>query len=428
MLLRLSISSLLLATSPLLAAASSGERPELERPTSSSSSTQPITVISFLDLIGKIETRESVNAWAITDAHVEQARQLIVDPNHPPISAVLTILLFKSDLDKSLKTLIKTLGKDKNADTIAHYNLGYLYHIEKKYSKSRIYLKLAAEENDTWALFQLGHNHQSGIGATKNGRTLPIDLTKARQYYKRAAKQGLAIAQYTLGMFYKQGTGVDKDLSRAMDYFMLAANQQWPEAENALGDIYYDEWWAEKVKAEKLAEKIRWTSGSERSSLQRQLDDCNRHMDKTKKDVVKFYGLSSLQGYGVACLTLGKLFRKGGIFEHNKETAENYFKLAAQRGLPEAYDQLGALYESNAKYNMEEEVKKIHYEKAHEFYSKAAQMGCAEAFYHLGKLYQFGNGCAKDRNAAENYFNKAHQRGYDPQMVRFALQDLRGIY
>ncbi|MDP7218168.1 MAG: sel1 repeat family protein, partial [Arenicellales bacterium] len=48
------------------------------------------------------------------------------------------------------------------------------------------------------------------------------DIGEALKWVEKAARQGLAVAQYTLGTFYQDGVGVSIDDDRALYWFRKA--------------------------------------------------------------------------------------------------------------------------------------------------------------------------------------------------------------
>ena len=52
---------------------------------------------------------------------------------------------------------------------------------------------------------------------------------------RKAAVQGDARAQYALGEMYYRGNGVEQDMSKALEWFEKAARQGHPEAQSLLG-------------------------------------------------------------------------------------------------------------------------------------------------------------------------------------------------
>jgi uncharacterized protein len=57
-------------------------------------------------------------------------------------------------------------------------------------------------------------------------------------WYRKAAEQGNAIAQYNLGDMYRVGEGVSADNSAAAIWYRKAAEQGYARAQNNLGVMY----------------------------------------------------------------------------------------------------------------------------------------------------------------------------------------------
>ena len=63
------------------------------------------------------------------------------------------------------------------------------------------------------------------------------DCSEATKWYRLAAEQGLAEAQYNLGHCYYNGIGVEQDYSEAAKWYRLAAEQGDEEAIKALKEL-----------------------------------------------------------------------------------------------------------------------------------------------------------------------------------------------
>ena len=74
---------------------------------------------------------------------------------------------------------------------------------------------------------------QKGVTAFQRG-----DYATALREFKRLAKQGLAPAQYNLGLMYANGRGVPQDYKTAVKWYRLAAEQGNANAQNNLGMLY----------------------------------------------------------------------------------------------------------------------------------------------------------------------------------------------
>jgi hypothetical protein len=55
-----------------------------------------------------------------------------------------------------------------------------------------------------------------------NGRGVPQDYEQAAKWYTKAAEQGVAKAQYNLGVMYSKGQGVIEDYVEAYKWILLA--------------------------------------------------------------------------------------------------------------------------------------------------------------------------------------------------------------
>ena len=66
---------------------------------------------------------------------------------------------------------------------------------------------------------------------------LPRDYTKAFELFRLAAEQGVAIAQYMVGVMYENGEGVGQNYMIAAEWYQKAAEQGNPEAQAALQNL-----------------------------------------------------------------------------------------------------------------------------------------------------------------------------------------------
>ena len=57
------------------------------------------------------------------------------------------------------------------------------------------------------------------------GQGVPQDYAAAVSWYRKAAEQGNASAQYNLGVMYDNGQGVPQDYAAAVSWYRKAADQ-----------------------------------------------------------------------------------------------------------------------------------------------------------------------------------------------------------
>jgi hypothetical protein len=91
--------------------------------------------------------------------------------------------------------------------------------------------RLAAAKGDADAMFNLGICYRRGEGVEK-------DVLASYRWFQLAANQGGAVAQCQLGFCYYLGEGVEKDEAEAVRWFELAAAQGLAHAQHNLGFCY----------------------------------------------------------------------------------------------------------------------------------------------------------------------------------------------
>ena len=70
------------------------------------------------------------------------------------------------------------------------------------------------------------------------GRGVKKDFKEAVKWYRKAAEQGFAAAQYNLGLMYVNGRGVPEDIKEAVKWYRKAAAQGDAQAQGGLGVMY----------------------------------------------------------------------------------------------------------------------------------------------------------------------------------------------
>ena len=102
---------------------------------------------------------------------------------------------------------------------------------ESSQEKTVEWYQAAAEEGVAEAQYYLGVMYTKGNYVEKN-----IDM--AVYWYKKAALQGVKEAQLNLGYMYETGNGVKQDYGEAIQWYERAAQQGDTAAMNNLGIIY----------------------------------------------------------------------------------------------------------------------------------------------------------------------------------------------
>ena len=77
-------------------------------------------------------------------------------------------------------------------------------------------------------------NFQKGLDAAKSG-----DYATALKEWKPLAEQGMAAAQYNLGLMYLEGLGVTQDYKAAFKWYKMAAEKGHTDAQSQLATMHF---------------------------------------------------------------------------------------------------------------------------------------------------------------------------------------------
>jgi TPR repeat protein len=92
--------------------------------------------------------------------------------------------------------------------------------------------RLAARNGSLIAQYKLGVMFRDGLGTLQ-------DYQKAAEWFERSANQGHEFAQYNLGVMYREGLGVVQNYDKAMAWFFLSAEQGNAAAKYNIGAMYH---------------------------------------------------------------------------------------------------------------------------------------------------------------------------------------------
>jgi len=111
-------------------------------------------------------------------------------------------------------------------------SLGVKAYGMEDYPTAFAYFLKSAEMGHDNAQYNLGLMYRAGKGVEK-------DLQKSAYWYKKAAEQGEAKARFELGRMYEYGQGVDKNIKKALYWYGQAAKQGYLEAQTTLASLYH---------------------------------------------------------------------------------------------------------------------------------------------------------------------------------------------
>ena len=261
------------------------------------------------------------------------------------------------------------------------------------------YYQKAADLGNAEAQYSLGLCYYKGKGVEK-------DFKQAVLWYRKSADQGNAEAQNHLGYCYENGYGVTKDLEQAVSWYRKAANQDLVDAQFNLGVCYHNGEGVTKDQKQAV-EWLRKAAEQGLAEAQTNLGNCYSEGEGVTKDLkqaVEWYRKAADQGLAGAQLNLGNCYSEGEGVAKDMKQAVYWYRKAAEQGDADAQYCLGICYE-----NGEGVTKDL--KQAVEWYRKAAEQGDADAQYCLGICYGFGTGVTKDLKQAVYWYRKAAEQG-----------------
>ena len=151
-------------------------------------------------------------------------------------SAVFHLPAQQSEADRKLLSDVRT--KSEKGDAQSQYDLGGVFFfgnlgVVKDGVEAVKWWRKAAEQNLAKAQYNLGWCYNKGEGVAK-------DEAEGVRWYRKAAEQNLAKAQFELGFCYEGGEGVAKDEVEAVKWYRKAAEQNLSLAQYNLGLCCFD--------------------------------------------------------------------------------------------------------------------------------------------------------------------------------------------
>lgn len=121
---------------------------------------------------------------------------------------------------------------DQGGSADEAYKTGEKYFGTQDYAEALTWYKKAADQGQADAQMTIGTMYLRGIGVTK-------DYTEALNWFRKAADQGHAYGQSAIGLMYYNGDGVIQDYAEALKWFRKAADQENADAQAFFGLMYY---------------------------------------------------------------------------------------------------------------------------------------------------------------------------------------------
>ena len=180
---------------------------------------------------------------------------------------------------------------------------------------------------------------------------LNADYSEAFKCIQKAAALGSAKALCQVGVFYKEGWGVEKNPELAQKYFADAepgvlklAEQGDPEAQQAAAYLKNSNYWQKKAEKHFRAAAARGDA-----EAQIQMGSLYENVKKDMSEAIKWYRKAAEQGHPDAAYFVGVAYLTGDGVKKDKEEALKWFFFAAERGSATSEFLIGKYYEFGKK-------------------------------------------------------------------------------
>ena len=332
-------------------------------------------------------------------------------------------------------------GKDKKAVECYQkaIDLGYDDAI---FALAELYEKQGEEENMIRLLVKAGN--QGNIEAMHRLETHFEEVEDYRSAIRWTEKQALlgdADAMWWMGVRYREGEVVEKDLKKAFDWFLKSARAGHNGAMWWLGDCYRDGEGTE----EDISEAIKWYEKSAELNNQYAmcklgvLYDIGKGVLENQVLAAQWYRKSAEAGNPEAMCYLAMDYEYGVGVEQDYEKARIWYQKAADKGYADAECRMGeycydagdyakarywyrrAVEQGNGKaMNMQgilrssEEYGLQNDWKAFQYFQQSAEVGYGWGMYNLAHCYETGSGVQKNLKLAGEWYAKAADEGIEP--------------
>ena len=315
--------------------------------------------------------------------------------------------------EKDLKQAFDWFSKSAvKGNKFAQFSLANMYYygngVEKDLSEAFRWYSNADKQGQPYAAYAIAQMYSNGEGVA-------ADKDLAHIYYQKALNGFLDLENkdraddnlfYKIGMMYKNGSGTEKDIAKAVDYFKRSALM-----DNKNGLYEYG--------------KTLIISDYEKRDVEKGSSYLRKAIEYGNINAKRFYAMQYISGENIdqdidtglkmlheeadkneaadtsSALCLGRLYFKNDYGISLDIDKAEYYAIRAEKGGNEAaWYLLGKIYsDSNSnKYDIE---------KAITYFKKSAKCGDPNAQYQLGKIYL----SADDKRTAYQYFKQSAENG-----------------
>lgn len=199
-------------------------------------------------------------------------------------------------------------------------------------------LRARAAQGDAEAQNALANSYVSGPLSNQNPR-------EALRLYQQAADQGLAAAQFNLGMMFEVGRGVAADAAAAFKHYRRAADQGFAPAQFNVGNMYAT---GNGVKQDYFEASLWFRQAADRGVAEAQYNlalahELGRGVPKDEVTAQRWYRAAAGQRYPRAQYNLALMLEEGRGSSLDMPGAFALYRAAAAQNFAPAQNNLGIL-------------------------------------------------------------------------------------
>ncbi len=285
----------------------------------------------------------------------------------------------------------------------------------KRYEEAMELLNNAADCALPEAMDLLAQCYGHGLGTEKN-------LQKAEEWFISAAERGGGEQMLALALRFAEGNLVEESYGKALSWMRRAQNagvqdaeQRFnasPQAQREAERLRREREQREKEEAERLRQEREQQEKEEAERLRREREQQEKDALRRKMEDLEN---KANQGNAKAAFALAEVFRTGGSgVDKSVGQATKWYQKAAELGHDEAAFALAEAFRSG------QGVKKD-FGTAVQWYQRAADGGSANAQYALGRLYEDGSGVPRDLDKAVALYRQAADKNQPSAQYRLGL-------
>ena len=306
----------------------------------------------------------------------------------------------------------------KQANGEGHYLVASMYkmgiHVQKDLSQWQKYLKSAAYAGCAEAQAEMGVAYLNGVPEAN----ITQDSKLAISLLSQASQQGNTTGNFYLGICYENGVGVNKDETKAINYYYTAANAGHAVAQSTVGWAYLWGMYGLDVNYSEAYKYVNAAIEQGEPQAYKIMGDIYRYglgITEDNYTAVEWYRKASEAGNIPATNLLAEMYIWGLGVVQDKTKGYHLYKAAADADDLNGFAGLGLCYENG--YGV---IKNMH--NAVTYYKKAAERGQNYSRYRLYKIYREGEGVTKNNQEALKYLRMAADDNYADALCDLGIE------